>query len=410
MNLTDPDAFRLIERKFIDGSSQKARQQDFDQFGDTPSYFLLVETVYFATSVRRLLDSEDVFAVIDEGREAITNLLQRSSRMRISQFCKWGLSFLESAEKMAGPRPKQKPKSSSALSPEDISKRLNKRIILLFNRGTTLEGILANLVKFIVAEGVNLNLINAITILHRLGEATSHYDFEHCSDEISDILKSVASIIENSTESPDEQGIANSLYGLRNFKPNFVPSELLNALQIKILQPRVNLRTNAILGGLSGLILLQNVDETRELMTYLLEEFNNLRQTQFTEAQIMALRQNLSLLGLEVPSWFESVYDSCLRSKSHEPNPVEAFAHEVVCQAYSGEVSSGIRLDGFELDLYITSKKVNIEIDGQHHFASRFRDESRDDYLLNQYGIETIRIPWTGSYESLKQALEQIQI
>jgi very-short-patch-repair endonuclease len=64
------------------------------------------------------------------------------------------------------------------------------------------------------------------------------------------------------------------------------------------------------------------------------------------------------------------------------------------------EIRQNTLLDGVELDVFIPSLKLNVEVDGMQHMGKLRIDRIRDSRLKETYSIETIRIrSFQGNFE-----------
>ena len=57
---------------------------------------------------------------------------------------------------------------------------------------------------------------------------------------------------------------------------------------------------------------------------------------------------------------------------------------------------SNVLVDGFELDVFLPSLRLNVELDGGHHMGvtQKRRDQRRDRYLRTVHSISVVRIGW----------------
>jgi very-short-patch-repair endonuclease len=59
------------------------------------------------------------------------------------------------------------------------------------------------------------------------------------------------------------------------------------------------------------------------------------------------------------------------------------------------DTQRGVYIDGFEMDIFIPSLSLNIEVDGRYHRGNKLgRDKKRDAYLQSK-NIKTLRFSYT---------------
>ena len=67
-------------------------------------------------------------------------------------------------------------------------------------------------------------------------------------------------------------------------------------------------------------------------------------------------------------------------------------------------------IENYILDFYCPSERINIELDGEHHFTEKGmeKDKERDEYL-NSLGIKVIRIENKDIFEHMDNVIEMIK-
>ena len=65
-------------------------------------------------------------------------------------------------------------------------------------------------------------------------------------------------------------------------------------------------------------------------------------------------------------------------------------------------------IDNYILDFYCPAIKVALELDGESHMAHLDEDRGRDQYLLERYGIKTIRYENRHVFERPQQIINDI--
>ena len=65
-------------------------------------------------------------------------------------------------------------------------------------------------------------------------------------------------------------------------------------------------------------------------------------------------------------------------------------------------------IDNYILDFYCPELKVALELDGESHMSHLYEDRQRDQYLLERYGIKTIRYENRHVFERPQQIINDI--
>jgi very-short-patch-repair endonuclease len=67
-------------------------------------------------------------------------------------------------------------------------------------------------------------------------------------------------------------------------------------------------------------------------------------------------------------------------------------------------------IENYILDFYCPSERINIELDGEHHFTEEGseKDKLRDEYLTN-LGIKVLRIENRDIFENFDNVMEMIK-
>ncbi len=230
------------------------------------------------------------------------------------------------------------------------------------------------------------------------------YGLQNISEVPKELLSILAKRIESMNWEMDGQGIWNALYGLQSMSE--VPNELLNVLAERIESMSWEMDRQNIWNALYGLKNLSS-DKAIEIQNYLfakLEQWNYKYDQEYTAY----VRQIYAIYNREFPNHLKIIYDESVwlfTSGSH----TEFRIFDNIKDTYEEALHNHF-MDGFELDIYIPSKKINIEIDGMYHRWARLqRNIYRDNYLKKVHQIRVERIVLNSSM-TLTDIMKMINI
>ncbi|MBW2974478.1 DUF559 domain-containing protein [Candidatus Woesearchaeota archaeon] len=128
----------------------------------------------------------------------------------------------------------------------------------------------------------------------------------------------------------------------------------------------------------------------------------------FKPIELNQLYMGFSLLGVEVPDNIKEQYKKKKHGLPKEQSPYEKEVFDYISNEFKLDVSHNELLNGFEMDIVLPEKNLNIEIDGYSHLI--YADQQRDKYLKKQ-GWEVIRIPVSDvSNQAYKKTLASLLV
>ncbi len=198
--------------------------------------------------------------------------------------------------------------------------------------------------------------------------------------------------------------VGNSLYGLQSLDNRVVPMDLIDAIGEQATSIFVELTNQDISNSLYGLWGIFGTDSKR-LKQYLFQTIETRDFSGMPEVDIMTLTQIYHLYHKSSPAMLREQYEALISTQTRLPNPAEQKGFDILKKHLNGHaIHVNHLIDGFELDIYLPSKKLNIEFDGRHHLLKKGRNRRRDAYLKAAKGITTLRFDVTqeGWVERLK--------
>lgn len=193
------------------------------------------------------------------------------------------------------------------------------------------------------------------------------------------------------------QEISNTVLGLQNMDNSVVPKKLLIVLTKKIQKSINQLNPQTIGNIMYGLTNLykEMKNECTPLLEILLKELQNPHnKNEINIISCIIIVQSCNLMEIKIPDHIKITYQNF--KKSHPLQNVsngEKTLTNHIKNTYKGTILTNTYIDGFELDIYLPEKRLNIEYDGIQHLKCTGKDKKRDTYLLKKYNIKTVRIP-----------------
>lgn len=433
----------------LDVKLKRAREADFQALTE-PDYLEISTAIRDLINENFFRSADSIYDAILAVEEVTKGALARE-QLSHSELRKWLATFIEGL-KRGTPKPKKQPKTLTPNRKLEASKKLNKKIIITFEEGQSADEIFEEIERLINDNEEVIDLINLSTILSCISVPKNQHKvimtsvpmplmqliaqkIKESEEKISafsvglslfglknldaesvttELLTNIAEKIRGTREPFTAVNLGLSFYGLRNLDETVIPSELLEALEEKIKRSPDYLENPEIVMGLYGLLNLQKSPIAHRIRETLFSALKNLKGlTLKREATIMAI-QAFHLCRRPVPDWLNKVYRKLMGKMEAEDTTTR---HERRATAFLQMrhpellIVTEHFIDGFELDIYLPAKKINIELDGPYHVTEKHTDKRRDDYLLTRRGIKTIRIELLADVvHGLEKRLDRIEL
>ena len=109
--------------------------------------------------------------------------------------------------------------------------------------------------------------------------------------------------------------------------------------------------------------------------------------------EIFRLVRYYRLEKQEIPEELKNIYNSVVKKIKTSPSSNEIAFWKEISKIFPDAEYNKI-VDGYELDIFLPSEKLIIEIDGVQHEREqrREKDMEKDSYFQKAYGYETLRV------------------
>jgi len=201
------------------------------------------------------------------------------------------------------------------------------------------------------------------------------------------LLGALAGKVEGCSEALSGQQVGNALYGLQRLEMSCSVARLM-----RLLAPSVEMMHADCVFVAQALYGISHFPKEK-LHEALIHKVEHLEGPLTEQCKSLIAVMHLSGEQHRMPH-------NLVQALSLQPSqPVSSkFEREVqhIATTIIPDSQHNVYIDGFELDIYVPARKLNLEVDGPFHHLPRDRlwDERRDAYLRLKHGIMVLRIKW----------------